>query len=83
MAGQPAPTDMQMTLTPFFLKSQEQRTFVPFVLDVNGAPAGDAAHVRARREPVGAAGSEDEEDRVSRGTTSTSSDGGGSGAAAS
>jgi hypothetical protein len=43
MAGQPAPSDVQMTLTPFFLKSQEQRTFVPFVLDVKGAPAADAA----------------------------------------
>ena len=35
MAGQPAPTDIQMTLTPFFFKSQEQRTFVPFMLDVD------------------------------------------------
>jgi hypothetical protein len=43
MAGQPAPTDIQMTLTPFFLKSQEQRTFVPFTLEVKGAPAADAA----------------------------------------
>jgi len=32
-----------MSITPFFLKSQEQRTFVPFVLDVKGAPAADAA----------------------------------------
>src|SRR6478752_6411233 len=38
MAGQPAPTDITMTLEPFFMKSQEQRTFVPFVLTVNGAP---------------------------------------------
>lgn len=43
MAGQPAPSDIQMTLTPFFLKSQEQRTFVPFSLTVAGAPAADAA----------------------------------------
>jgi len=43
MAGQPAPTDIQMTLTPYFLKSQEPRTFVPFVLDVTGAPAADVA----------------------------------------
>ena len=43
MAGQPAPTDVQMTLTPFFLKSAENRTFVPFVLDVTGAPAADNA----------------------------------------
>ena len=40
--GQPAPTDIQMTITPYFLKSQEQ-TFVPFVLDVKGAPVADAA----------------------------------------
>jgi hypothetical protein len=43
MAGQPAPTDIQLTLTPFFLKSQEQRTFVPFTMAVTGAPAADAA----------------------------------------
>ena len=43
MAGQPAPTDIQMTITPYFLKSQEPRTFVPFVLDVKGAPAADTA----------------------------------------
>ncbi len=43
MAGQPAPSDVQMTLTPYFLKSQEQRTFVPFVLDVKGAPSADVA----------------------------------------
>ena len=43
MAGQPAPGDIQMTLSPFFLKSQEQRTFVPFVLNVTGAPAVDSA----------------------------------------
>ncbi len=43
MAGQPAPSDIQITLTPFFLKSQEQRTFVPFTLSVAGAPSADAA----------------------------------------
>jgi hypothetical protein len=43
MAGQPAPTDIQMVITPYFLKSQETRTFVPFVLDVKGAPAADVA----------------------------------------
>jgi hypothetical protein len=43
MAGQPAPTDITMTLEPFFMKSQEQRTFVPFVLSVNNAPKTDAA----------------------------------------
>src|SRR5918993_325602 len=43
MAGQPAPSDITMTLEPFFMKSQEQRTFVPFVLTVNNAPKTDAA----------------------------------------
>jgi hypothetical protein len=43
MAGQPAPADVQMTMTPFFLKSAENRTFVPFVLDVKGAAAADTA----------------------------------------
>ena len=43
MAGQPAPTDVTMTIEPFFMKSQDQRTFVPFVLSVNGAPKTDAA----------------------------------------
>ena len=43
MAGaQPAPADIQMTLAPYFMKSQEQRTFVPFVLNVTGAPATDS-----------------------------------------
>lgn len=43
MAGQPAPSDITMTLEPFFMKSQEQRTFVPFVLTVKNAPKADAA----------------------------------------
>ena len=43
MAGQPAPTDVQMTIEPYFMKSQEQRTFVPFVLNVTNAPQTDAA----------------------------------------
>lgn len=43
MAGQPGPGDIKMTITPYFLKSQEVRTFVPFVLTVDGAPAADAA----------------------------------------
>jgi hypothetical protein len=43
MAGQPAPGDITMTLEPFFMKSQEQRTFVPFVLSVSNAPKTDAA----------------------------------------
>lgn len=42
IAGQPAPTDIQMTLTPFYFKSQERRTFVPFTLDVTNAPADNA-----------------------------------------
>lgn len=43
MAGQPAPSDITMTLEPFFMKSQEQRTFVPFVLSVKNAPKTDSA----------------------------------------
>jgi hypothetical protein len=43
MAGQPAPTDIQIAIEPFFLKSQEQRTFVPFVMTATGAPSADAA----------------------------------------
>lgn len=43
MAGQPAPTDVTMSVEPFFMKSQEARTFVPFVLTVNNAPKADAA----------------------------------------
>lgn len=39
----PAPTDVTMTLEPYFMKSQEQRTFVPFVLTVNNAPKTDVA----------------------------------------
>jgi len=39
----PAPTDITMTLEPYFMKSQEQRTFVPFVLTVNNPPKTDAA----------------------------------------
>jgi hypothetical protein len=39
----PAPGDITMTLEPFFMKSQEQRTFVPFVLTVTGAPKVDSA----------------------------------------
>ena len=43
MAGQPTPNDIEMKITPYFLKSQEPRTFVPFVLETKGAPAADAA----------------------------------------
>ena len=43
MAGQPAPTDVQMSIEPYFMKSQEQRTFVPFVLNVTNAPQADSA----------------------------------------
>ena len=42
MAGQPAPTDVTMSIEPFFMKSMEARTFVPFVLSVNNAPKTDA-----------------------------------------
>ena len=43
MAGQPAPTDITMSVQPFFMKSQEARTFVPFVLSINNAPKTDSA----------------------------------------
>ena len=43
MTGQPAPGDIQLTLSPYFLKSQEQRTFVPFVLSATGVPAAATA----------------------------------------
>jgi len=43
MAGQPAPADITMSIEPYFMKSQESRTFVPFVLNVTNAPATDAA----------------------------------------
>ncbi len=44
MAGQPAPTDVTMKIEPVFLKSQEERMFVPFTLDITGFPTGkDAA----------------------------------------
>lgn len=43
MAGQPAPTDITMSIEPYFMKSQEQRTFVPFVMSVTNAPATDSA----------------------------------------
>jgi hypothetical protein len=43
MAGEEAPQDITFEMTPYFLKSQEARTFVPFALEVSGAPAGDTA----------------------------------------
>ena len=43
MAGQLAPADITMSIEPFFMKSQEARTFVPFVLSVKNAPKTDAA----------------------------------------
>ena len=38
IAGEPAPTDVQMKIEPVFLKSQEARIFVPFTLEVTGFP---------------------------------------------
>lgn len=43
MAGQPGPSDVKMSIEPYFMKSQEARTFVPFVLSVTDAPQTDAA----------------------------------------
>ena len=42
MAGQPAPSDITMAIEPFFMKSQEERTFVPFVMSIENAPKTDA-----------------------------------------
>lgn len=42
MAGQPAPSDVQMTIAPVFLKSQEARNFVPFTIELTGLPQKDA-----------------------------------------
>ncbi len=43
MAGQPAPSDVQMKIEPVFLKSQEARVFVPFTIELTGLPQKDAA----------------------------------------
>lgn len=43
MGGAEAPTDISFEITPYFLKSQEARTFVPFTLQVTNAPDTDAA----------------------------------------
>jgi len=42
MAGQPAPSDVQMKIAPVFLKSQEARNFVPFTIEMTGIPQKDA-----------------------------------------
>ena len=64
MAGQPAPTDITMSLEPFFMKSQEARTFVPFVLTVNNAPATPAALYIRVVNPAARARPEGEEGRI-------------------
>jgi uncharacterized protein (DUF2141 family) len=43
MAGQPAPSDVQMKISPAFLKSAEARVFVPFTLELTGLPQKNAA----------------------------------------
>jgi hypothetical protein len=48
IAGQPAPTDVQMKIEPVFLKSQEARIFVPFSLDITGFPADKDAALYVR-----------------------------------
>lgn len=61
MAGQPAPSDVQLSIEPYFLKSQEARTFVPFVLDVKNGPATDVAmYIRVVDPAAGAAAPADE-----------------------
>lgn len=42
MAGEPAPTDVQMTIEPVYLKSQEARNFVPFTIEITGAAQKDS-----------------------------------------
>ena len=42
MAGQPAPSDVQMKIAPVFLKSQEARNFVPFSIELTGLPPKDS-----------------------------------------
>lgn len=42
MAGQPAPSDVQMKIAPVFLKSQEARNFVPFTIELTGAVQKDS-----------------------------------------
>lgn len=42
MAGQPAPTDVTMKISPAFMKSAEARIFVPFTLEISGLPQKDA-----------------------------------------
>ena len=42
MAGQPAPSDVQLKISPVFLKSQEARNFVPFTIELTGIPQKDA-----------------------------------------
>lgn len=42
MAGQPAPSDVQMKIAPVFLKSAEARIFCPFSLELTGLPQKDA-----------------------------------------
>ena len=42
MAGQPAPSDVQMKIEPVFLKSAEARIFCPFSLELTGLPQKDA-----------------------------------------
>ncbi|MFN2447272.1 MAG: hypothetical protein ABR606_17020 [Vicinamibacterales bacterium] len=63
MAGQPGPGDVQMEITPYFLKSQEQRTFVPFVLNVKNAPATDVAMYVRVVNPSPAAATEGDKDK--------------------
>ena len=42
MAGQPAPSDVQLKIAPVFLKSQEARNFVPFSIELTGLPQKDS-----------------------------------------
>lgn len=52
MAGQPAPSDVSMSIEPYFMKSQDKKAFVPFVLDVKNAPKTDVVMVLRVVDPA-------------------------------
>ena len=64
IAGEPAPTDVQMKIEPVFLKSQEARIFVPFTLEITGFPEQKDAALYIRVVDPTAEGRSEEEARV-------------------
>lgn len=69
MAGEAAPSDIKMSFAPYYLKSQEQRTFVPFVLDFEGAPEAPAVLYVRVVNPTATAGAEGKEKDKEKGRT--------------